>query len=280
MKRWTTVLLALVFVLGLGVMLYPTVANYVNRRYQLQAIEAYNQEVVAEIAARGQKMIDDSHAYNQRLYEAGELVKLSDEELEAYMELLSQNKDGVMGYIEIPKINVHLMIAHTVDDMVLQRYVGHLPGTSLPLEGENVHCVLSAHRGLPSATLFSDLDQMEIGDTFSIHVLNQTQQYRVDDIRVILPEETEALNIIPGKNYVTLMTCTPYGINTHRLLVRGELAGVMTDAEEEAPQQEQQPAAPFYVLYRDEIVLATAGVLALVFIVLLLKRGGKKKESR
>ena len=183
-----------------------------------------------------------------------------------------------MGYIEIPRLDLKLSIGHGTEEDVLQKMVGHLEGTSLPVGGASSHAVLSAHRGLPSAKLFSDLDLMQVGDRFIIHTLNQTLIYEVDQITIILPEEIEALAIVPGKDLVTLMTCTPYAVNTHRLLVRGRR---VTGAEAEAtPQPEQKQPLDTLRLMQNVVLPATAAVLFVVMLVLLLRvlRGGRRKR--
>ncbi|MEG0270370.1 MAG: class C sortase [Clostridia bacterium] len=222
-NRILTIVLIFVFLLGLGVLLYPTISNAINAMTQSRVIESYNAEAQGQTEQQYQQMMDAAAAFNQRLYQKGSFTTLSEEEAKEYDTLLNLRADGVMGYIEIPKIDVYLTIGHTTQEDVLQKMVGHIPGTSLPVEGENVHCVLSAHRGLPSAMLFSNLDLLEVGDTFTVRVLNRTYTYQVDKVTIILPEEQQELNIVPGKNLMTLMTCTPYGVNTHRLLVRAEM---------------------------------------------------------
>ena len=221
MKKVLPVLaVVLIFVLGLGIMLYPTIANYVNARSQTVAIDNYEEAAKAN-AAYYQGLLEQAQAFNEKIGQNGGLTVLDEEEKAEYESLLNLNGDGVMGYIEIPKLDLRLSIGHGTEEDVLQKMVGHVEGTSLPVGGESTHAVLSAHRGLPTAKLFSDLDLMQIGDRFMIHTLNQTLTYQVDQITVILPEEIEALAIEPGQDLCTLVTCTPYGINSHRLLVRG-----------------------------------------------------------
>ena len=277
MKKVLPVLaVVLIFVLGLGIMLYPTIANYVNARSQTVAIDHYEEAARAN-AAYYEGLLEQAQAFNREIFENGGLVNLTDEQKAAYETLLNLNGDGVMGYIEIPRLELKLSIGHGTEEDVLQRMVGHIEGSSLPVGGESTHAVLSAHRGLPTAKLFSDLDLMQIGDRFMIHTLNQTLTYQVDQITVILPEEIEALAIEPGQDYVTLMTCTPYAVNTHRLLVRG----VRVDNAEETPEPEteEQPLDTRRLL-QNVVLPATAGALFVTMTVLLLKviRGGKRKK--
>ena len=277
MKKVLPVLaVVLIFVLGLGIMLYPTIANYVNARSQTVAIDHYEEAARAN-AAYYEGLLEQAQAFNREIFENGGLVNLTDEQKAAYETLLNLNGDGVMGYIEIPRLELKLSIGHGTEEDVLQRMVGHIEGSSLPVGGESTHAVLSAHRGLPTAKLFSDLDLMQVGDRFTIHTLNQTLTYQVDQITVILPEEIEALAIEPGGDYVTLMTCTPYAVNTHRLLVRG----VRVEEAEPMPEPAQGGKEPPDArrLLQNVVLPALAAVLFGTMLVLLMKviRGGKRK---
>ena len=277
MKKVLPVLaVVLIFVLGLGIMLYPTIANYVNARSQTVAIDHYEEAARAN-AAYYEGLLEQAQAFNREIFENGGLVNLTDEQKAAYETLLNLNGDGVMGYIEIPRLELKLSIGHGTEEDVLQRMVGHIEGSSLPVGGESTHAVLSAHRGLPTAKLFSDLDLMQVGDRFTIHTLNQTLTYQVDQITVILPEEIEALAIEPGGDYVTLMTCTPYAVNTHRLLVRG----VRVEEAEPTPEPAQGGKEPPDArrLLQNVVLPALAAVLFGTMLVLLMKviRGGKRK---
>ena len=278
MKKILPVLLViLIFAAGLGVMLYPTISNYINSRSQSYVIDRYEEEMEAN-AAYYESLLEKARAFNEELYRNGGLVILTSEQKAEYEAQLNLNGDGVMGYIEIPRLDLKLSIGHGTEEDVLQKMVGHLEGTSLPVGGASSHAVLSAHRGLPSAKLFSDLDLMQVGDRFTIHTLNQTLIYEVDQITIILPEEIEALAIVPGEDLVTLMTCTPYAVNTHRLLVRGRR---VTEAEAEAtPQPEQKQPMDTLRLMQNVVLPATAAVLFVVMLVLLLRvlRGGRRKR--
>lgn len=277
MKKVLPVLaVVLIFVLGLGIMLYPTIANYVNARSQTVAIDHYEEAARAN-AAYYEGLLEQAQAFNREIFENGGLVNLTDEQKAAYETLLNLNGDGVMGYIEIPRLELKLSIGHGTEEDVLQRMVGHIEGSSLPVGGESTHAVLSAHRGLPTAKLFSDLDLMQVGDRFTIHMLNQTLTYQVDQITVILPEEIEALAIEPGGDYVTLMTCTPYAVNTHRLLVRGVRVEEAAPTPEPAQSGKEPPDARR--LLQNVVLPALAAVLFGTMLVLLMKviRGGKRK---
>lgn len=277
MKKVLPVLaVVLIFVLGLGIMLYPTIANYVNARSQTVAIDHYEEAARAN-AAYYEGLLEQAQAFNREIFENGGLVNLTDEQKAAYETLLNLNGDGVMGYIEIPRLELKLSIGHGTEEDVLQRMVGHIEGSSLPVGGESTHAVLSAHRGLPTAKLFSDLDLMQVGDRFTIHTLNQTLTYQVDQITVILPEEIEALAIEPGGDYVTLMTCTPYAVNTHRLLVRGVRVEEAAPTPEPAQSGKEPPDARR--LLQNVVLPALAAVLFGTMLVLLMKviHGGKRK---
>lgn len=277
MKKVLPVLaVVLIFVLGLGIMFYPTIANYVNARSQTVAIDHYEEAARAN-AAYYEGLLEQAQAFNREIFENGGLVNLTDGQKAAYETLLNLNGDGVMGYIEIPRLELKLSIGHGTEEDVLQRMVGHIEGSSLPVGGESTHAVLSAHRGLPTAKLFSDLDLMQVGDRFTIHTLNQTLTYQVDQITVILPEEIEALAIEPGGDYVTLMTCTPYAVNTHRLLVRGVRVEEAAPTPEPAQSGKEPPDARR--LLQNVVLPALAAVLFGTMLVLLMKviRGGKRK---
>lgn len=216
-----TVILVLILLTGLSLLLYPTVSDYWNSLHQSRAIATYS-EAVAEIDDNNYEMLwEEAKEYNERLKEKKNHLYLNDEEREEYESLIDVSGNGIIGYIEIPKISVALPIYHGTDEGVLQIAIGHIEGSSLPVGGAGTHCVLSGHRGLPSAKLFTNLDELVIGDEFVIRVLDETLTYEVDQIRIVEPGDLSDLEIEEGKDLCTLVTCTPYGINTHRLLVRG-----------------------------------------------------------
>ncbi len=219
--RASTFLLILIFFVGLSLLLYPTIADYWNSLHQSHAIADYAEQVANLDNELYDKLIADAREYNEKLRDKENKYLITDEDKAEYEALLSVSGDGVMGYIEIPAINVSLPIYHGVTESVLQIAIGHIEWSSLPIGGEGTHAVVSGHRGLPSARLFTDLDKLVEGDTFVIRVLNETVTYEVDKISIVLPEELDNLQIDGSGDYVTLVTCTPYGINTHRLLVRG-----------------------------------------------------------
>ncbi|MDO4314544.1 MAG: class C sortase [Oscillospiraceae bacterium] len=222
MKRaLTNFILILVFLIGLSLLLYPSVSDWWNSMHQTRAIANYSETVARLDTGVYDDIWQRAEAYNASLARQGIRWTLSDGELAEYNSQLDPGGTGIMGYIEIPKINCSLPIYHGTGDSVLQIAIGHIEGTSLPVGGESTHCVLSGHRGLPSAKLFTNLDQLEAGDVFMLEVLNEVLSYEVDQILIVLPHEVDALAIQEGEDLCTLVTCTPYGVNSHRLLVRG-----------------------------------------------------------
>ena len=219
--RVITVILVIVLLVGLGILAYPSFSDYWNSFHQSRAVMTYAENVANMNTEEYKKLLERAGEYNAQLAERGISWNLSDEDKEAYQEQLNIGGNGVMGYIKIQKIDVMLPIYHGTEESVLQTSIGHLEASSLPVGGESTHCMLSGHRGLPSAKLFTDLDKLEEGDTFTLNVLNETLTYEVDHIWIVEPSDLNNLNIESGKDYCTLITCTPYGINTHRLLVRG-----------------------------------------------------------
>ncbi|MGN0055509.1 MAG: class C sortase [Atopobiaceae bacterium] len=215
------ILLTCALLVGVGIMLYPTISDWWNDMHQSQAIATYQKAVEDNSAQKNQQMWDDAVAYNASLPHDNSRFTLSAEQEQQYDSLLDVTGTGIMGYVEIPKINVELPIYHGTDSSILQVAIGHIPGSSLPVGGEGTHCVISGHRGLPSARLFTDIDQLAEGDLFTLNVLGQTLTYQVDQIRIVLPDQLDDLAIDDGMDLCTLVTCTPYGVNTHRLLVRG-----------------------------------------------------------
>ena len=271
--RASTILLFLIFIVGIGIFAYPTFSDWWNQMHASRAIENYQAEVENLTLKERAEMLEAAKAYNDSL-PTGTHFSLSGEQYAEYESMLNFSGTGIMGYIQIPTIGVNLPIYHTVEESVLQTAVGHIPGSSLPVGGESCHTVLSGHRGLPSARLFTDLDQIVEGDVFTITVLDETFTYRVDQIRIVLPEEINELAIEQGKDYCTLVTCTPYGVNTHRMLVRGirienerEAATVTADAKQIATY----------------IVIPAVGVpvlFVLLIVMLIVSRRKPKKSYR
>ena len=220
-KNFTTVILLLILLMGLSLLLYPTVSDYWNSFHQSRAIASYAEAVADLDDGMYEKMWQEAVEYNEKLKEKDNRWALTEEEQEEYESILNVSGTGIMGYIEIPEIKVSLPIYHGVDEGILQIAIGHITGTSLPVGGEGTHCVVSGHRGLPSAKLFTDLDKLVEGDIFIMRVLDETLTYEVDQILIVEPEDTSALEMEEGKDLCTLVTCTPYGVNSHRMLVRG-----------------------------------------------------------
>lgn len=220
-KHLVTLMLVLVGLTGVGMIAYPTFSNWWNSFHQSRAVASYAEAAANLDHEEYDRIIGEAMDYNTRLSKSGMRWVMDDEQKQEYESILDINGTGIMGYIDIPKIHITLPVYHGTDDSILQVAIGHLTGTSLPVGGEGSHCVVSGHRGLPSARLFTDLDKLVQGDTWTINVLDRTLTYEVDQIRVVEPTDLSELQITAGKDYCTLVTCTPYGINTHRLLVRG-----------------------------------------------------------
>ena len=272
-KHLPTIILIFVFLIGLCLLLYPSVSDYWNSFHQTKAIAAYSEAVADLGEAKREKLWADAQAYNVQLAKEPAHFELSEGERSEYESLLDVDGSGIIGYIEIPSIRCFLPIYHGTDEGVLQVAVGHIEGTSLPVGGESTHCVLSGHRGLPSAKLFTNLDQLQEGDVFMLNVLDETPTYEVDQILIVEPEDVSPLRIEEGKDYCTLVTCTPYGINTHRLLVRGHripnLANTIAAAAE-AIQIEPVLVAP----------MIAAPVLMILLIVLMVRTMRKRNNEK
>lgn len=218
---FSTLVLILVFLTGLSLLLYPTVSDCWNSYHQSKTIAQYAEAVSNLDSGTYEKLWSDADSYNKTLLHKASRYEMTAEERAEYESLLNVSGNGIIGYIEIPLINCSLPVYHGTDESVLQVAVGHIEGTSLPVGGVGTHCVLSGHRGLPSAKLFTNLDKLTEGDEFMLQVLDETLTYEVDQILIVEPYEMDSLVIEQDKDYCTLVTCTPYGINTHRLLVRG-----------------------------------------------------------
>ena len=220
-KNFSTIILIVILLVGLFLLLYPSLSDYWNSFHQSRAIATYSEAVAQVDNEEYKKILAEATAYNQILSGSGNKWFMSEEETENYNSLLNVTGNGIMGYIEIPKIDCSLPVYHGTEDSVLQIAIGHVAGTALPVGGAGTHCVLSGHRGLPSAKLFTELDEMEVGDLFMLRVLDEVFTYSVDRILIVEPNDVSALEIEQGQDLCTLVTCTPYGINTHRLLVQG-----------------------------------------------------------
>lgn len=227
---WSTFVLMALLLIGLGLLLYPSVSDWWNSYHQTRAVATYIERVEEIDDTQAREMLAAAEDFNARLAETGVHFPMEEDMAEEYRNLLNLGGDGIMGYVEIPSIKVYLPIYHGTGDAVLQVATGHLEGTSLPVGGPSTHCAISGHRGLPSARLFTDLDQLKEGDVFTVTVLDRKITYMVDQIRIVLPEEVQDLKIEPGQDYCTLVTCTPYGVNSHRMLVRGNRIENLPDA--------------------------------------------------
>lgn len=272
-NNWTTVFLVLLLLAGVSLLLYPSLSDYWNSMHQTRAIASYAETVSQLDTAQYDEMWKAAQDYNRSLAQRETAFALTDAQKAAYESLLDVSGLGVMGYIEIPEIDCSLPIYHGTEESVLQVAVGHLEWSSLPVGGEGTHCVLSGHRGLPSAKLFTNLDKLAVGDTFLLRVLDEVLTYEVDQILIVEPEQVDALGIVPGEDYCTLVTCTPYGINTHRLLVRGHR---VENTPEAARMHVTADATQFDPLLVAP-VLAIPVLLLLLIILLLPKRQSKSR---
>lgn len=269
-RKLSTMLLILVFFAGLSLLLYPSLSDYWNSFHASQAVATYSEEVRNLNADKYDRLIREAREYNAALPGRYKAFFLSESDRSTYNALLDVNGTGVMGYIEIPTIQISLPVYHGTEDEVLQIAVGHLDWSSLPVGGEGTHCVLSGHRGLPSAKLFTNLDKLVAGDKFVIRVLDEVMTYEVDQILIVEPNDLSALAIEKGKDLCTLVTCTPYGVNSHRLLVRGHR--VENESEEIRVTSDAIKIDPLIVAP----AVALPMLLALLFILLA---SGKKKKS-
>lgn len=217
----SNIILVVILIIGVSLLLYPSVSDYWNSLHASKAISNYAENVESMDSVIYEKILQDAYNYNKLLLKRGNDYELDSEQKDLYYQTLDISKTGIMGYVEIPGIDCTLPIYHGTEEAVLQVAIGHLEWTSLPVGGASTHCVISGHRGLPSAKLFSNLDQLAEGDLFLIRVLDEILTYEVDLISIVLPNQIEGLHIVEGEDYCTLVTCTPYGVNSHRLLVRG-----------------------------------------------------------
>lgn len=268
----TTLFLVLMLFAGLSLLLYPTVSNYWNSLHQSRAIAAYVEQVAQIDNETFDQLREQARAYNRTLVGKAYRYDTTRQEREEYLGLLNVSGNGIIGYIEIPDIHCELPIYHGTDADALQIGVGHIEGSSLPVGGESTHCAISGHRGLPSAKLFSDLDKLTVGDRFSLRVLDDTLTYEVDQIHTVLPGEMDELEIVEGEDYCTLVTCTPYGVNTHRLLVRGYRVEHSTDKEPARVATDETRTEPLGKISILLPVLVFAILLMLLLVFLLSKR--------
>ena len=274
----STIILVAIFFVGLCVLLYPTISDFWNEKRQSQAIMNYDDLLVDLTPEDYSEYFSKADSYNQKIRNMS-FPFLNHKDIDdEYCSTLDINGDGMMGYLTIEKIKVQLPIYHGTSDKVLNSAVGHVEGSSLPVGGKSTHAIMSAHRGLPSAKLFTNLDKVEVGDIFTIRILDRTITYQVDQILIVLPQETDNLNIVPGEDYCTLVTCTPYGINTHRMLVRGtrieniepdRVINVITEAYQVDP-----------LIVTPAVAAPMLGLLLIVLIVKSRNPGKKKAKSK
>ena len=271
-SSFVTAILIAALLAGALLLLYPTVSDYWNSFHQSRAIASYAEQVADLDDTTYDQIWADARAYNETLDNSTSRFVMTEEQKKIYEALLNIADNGVMGYIEIPKIKCNLPIYHGTDEAVLQIAIGHVQGSSLPAGGESTHCVLSGHRGLPSAKLFSDLDQLTEGDVFLLRVLDETLTYEVDQIRTVLPDELDDLAIEEGKEYCTLVTCTPYGINSHRLLVRGHRVENQASASTIRVTADGMQIEPLLIA-----PLVAAPMLLVLLVIVLIPHRTKKK---
>ena len=268
MKRHgTTIILLIVLIIGLSLLLYPTFSDWWNSMHQSRAVASYVEKVATIDEEQYTHLWESAWEYNKSLANRSNSYTLNEEQKAEYDQILDIGGTGIMGYIEIPSISVTLPIYHGTDEIILQTAVGHLEWTSLPVGGESSHCVVSGHRGLPSAKLFTDLDKLVVGDVFIFRVLDEILTYEVDQILIVEPHETEALQIQRNKDLCTLITCTPYGVNSHRLLVRGHRVENQDEAVAVRVTADAMQIAPMIIA----AILAITTLLVLLIILLIPK---------
>ena len=269
------VVVTIVILLGIGLLAYPSVSNWYNDMHRSRAIAVYENAIAGLSDVDFESMFEQARAYNNSLIGNAKRFSPDDAELESYNQILDVTGTGIMGYIEIPKINVKLPIYHTVEETVLQIAAGHMPGTSFPIGEIGSHAVISGHRGLPSAKLFTHLDELDAGDLFQVHVLNKTMVYEIYEVEVVLPEDMDSLRISSDRNLITLVTCTPYGVNSHRILVHAEQTDKIISSDDDlnlnsnldnTENMQSDGGFDFDFNLRDDFGL----VLIAVFVVLML----------
>lgn len=261
-RHLLTVVMTAGLIIGISLLLYPSVANYWNTYHQAKTIMDYSETVANMDKEDYKKILKNAREYNVRLAETGIKWNMTDAERAEYNKELSIDETGIMGFVSIPKFHIRCPIFHGTEEETLQTAIGHIEGSSLPVGGESTHTLISGHRGLPSARLFTDLDKVKEGDTWTLTILNETITYECDQIRIVLPDDLSDLRIEEGKDYCTLITCTPYGVNTHRLLVRGHRvpnANGSADVTADAIQIEPIYIAPFL-----------AGPILVILLIILL----------
>lgn len=272
-KHFSTILLIILFLIGLSLLLYPTFSDWWNSFHQTSAIVSYEKATAALAPADFSEIFDKAQEYNRQLAQTPFPLMYYDQ-VDGYDNILDLTGTGIMGYLEVPKIQLSLPIYHGTAESVLQVAVGHLQGSSLPVGGEGTHSILSAHRGLPSARLFTDLDMLQTGDTFTVTVLDRLMTYEIDQILIVEPKDVEALYVQDGMDLCTLVTCTPYGVNSHRLLVRGHRIDNTEDNPTVRITGDAVRIAPILVA-----PFMAAPMLLILFVALMIPKRKPRKEA-
>ena len=274
-RRISNIILTVVLLVGIGLLVYPTFSDWWNSFHQTRAIAGYMAEVANMDKEDFDRMWAEAEAFNEYLAQSSGRFSLTEEEKRTYNSILDVTGTGIMGYIDIPSIKVSLPIYHGTDESILQIAIGHIEGTSFPIGGEGTHSAVSGHRGLPSAKLFTDIDQLQAGDKFLLQILDRTLTYEVDQIRIVLPQELQDLQIDPYQDYCTLITCTPYGVNTHRLLVRGH----RVDNDNTDASRITADAMRFEPIIVAPLVAAPILLILLVYLLISTSRWNRKRKE-
>ena len=281
-EKLTIFLFILMIILGIGVILYPLISNQLSKINYQEVIDNYDFTVTKQENSYNEQLINEAREYNRSLTSlniADVFQNPNRESSSEYLSILNVDNKGMMGYISIPKIDVRIPIYHGTSSDILQKGVGHLEGSSIPVGGASTHAILSAHRGLPSSRLFTDLNQLKVGDTFYIYILDQVLAYQVNQVLVIEPSDTDPLQIVQGEDYVTLVTCTPYAINTHRLLVRGERIEYSVQ-EEEGITVDKKLSTADIVLYACLLFAILLIIVAIISMIRYKKKKGNRQNSK
>ena len=274
-RRISNIILTVVLLVGIGLLVYPTFSDWWNSFHQTRAIAGYTAQVANMNKEDFDRMWAEAEAFNEYLAESSGRFNLTEEEERTYNSILDVTGTGIMGYIDIPSIKISLPIYHGTDESILQIAIGHIEGTSFPIGGEGTHSAVSGHRGLPSAKLFTDIDQLQAGDKFLLQILDRTLTYEVDQIRIVLPQELQDLQIDPYQDYCTLITCTPYGVNTHRLLVRGH----RVDNDNTDATRITADAMRFEPIIVAPLVAAPILLILLVYLLISTSRWNRKRKE-
>lgn len=276
-KYLSDIVVAIILIAGVGLLAYPTIADYVNELHSSKAIGSYVEKTKDLSKEEKENLLEEAREYNKSLVDKINRYYLNEEEKKRYNHILNITKTGIMAYIEIPKLNVYMPVYHGTDEGVLQIAAGHLPGSSFPVGGESTHSLISGHSGLPSAKLFTDIDKLQEGDLFFVHVFDEVLAYRVNQIKVVLPDDVETLEIEKGEDYVTLITCTPYGVNSHRLLVRGERTAYKEPESKIEDRIEKNNRK--YTMLSAGVILALISTGFLISVFLIKRRRRKLNEK-